>query len=157
MNVKSIDILVGYTGTDKVSLNLDGVASPYPNMGYPATAVVDAQAGCGLAWAEKHFPGVEITLLDMKSGKKTIKRASGVVTTENLRPVVSQGFQEPKVERIEQRDGGFVEQRVPPRGDDRYPIQDNGPEIPDYGRGGDGPPAPWCRRCQGYHFNRCTR
>lgn len=38
----------------------------------------------------------------------------------------------------------------PPR-----PIYDNGPEIPDYSRGGDGPSAPTCRGCGQMHWNTC--
>lgn len=42
-------------------------------------------------------------------------------------------------------------------GEPMFPIQDNGEEIPDYSRGGDGPPSPWCKRCKAHHWNRCPR
>jgi hypothetical protein len=160
VKVKSIDILTGVTGTDKVGLNLEA-ASPFPEMGYPACATVECRHGFGLAWAEAHFPGVHIEMLDAKTGKKTIKSATGVLVTGGaglVTPEPRPFSEEPEEPRV----AGRVRRAptpspAPPRGDDRFPIQDNGPEQPDYGRGGDGPPAPYCRRCETYHWNRCTR
>jgi len=155
VKIKSIEILTNLTGPDQVCLQLDA-KSPFPEMGYPPQAKVEARKGYGLAWAEEHFPGLEITVLDIKAGTRVTKRAGGVVTVEGLRAGSSRP--EPESSQVEM---GFSAKPVPHsfpiRGDDRYPIQDNGPEVPDYGRGGDGPPAPWCRRCETYHFNRCTR
>lgn len=72
MKVKSIDILTGVSGPDKVGLNLDA-DSPFPEMQYPACATVECRKGFGLAWAEKHFPGISIKVLDVKTSKRTTK------------------------------------------------------------------------------------
>jgi hypothetical protein len=186
MKVKSIDILTGVTGTDKVGLNLDA-ESPFPEMGYPACATVECRHGYGLAWAEKHFPGVHIEVLDAKTGKRTIKSAHGVLVTEGAGLALpepkpfSEEPEDPRVpERVRLTEEGrkrigeaFGEHMVKQKAlaarerfsrpvqqipeDNLPPIQDNGPEQPGYSRGGDGPPAPYCRRCQTYHWNRCTR
>lgn len=240
MKVKSIDILTGLTGTDKVGLNLDA-DSPFPEMGYPASANVECRHGFGLEWAERNFPGVHIEVMDAKTGKRTIKSATGVLVTGGAglalpepKPFFSEGPEEPRVpsrlrlsnegkkrmgeafgthiakhkaeaaaERFsrpvqqipdellppvpvqdtepepKQATMGFLGKPIPhmfpipepPKGRDRFehpypparhdepifPTQDNGPEIPDYSRGGDGPPSPWCKRCQTHHWNKCSR
>ena len=189
MKVKSIDILTGVSGTDKVGLNLEA-ESPFPKMGYPASATVEAENGYGLAWAEKHFPGVHIEVMDVKTGKRTIKSATGVVVMGGAglvapepKPFFSSENQEesPRVPaRVRQTGEGYSEAEKKRLGEamsadiakkkrelaeERFslpveqipPIQDNGPEQPGYSRGGDGPPAPYCSRCQTYHWNRCTR
>ncbi len=68
MKVKSIDIVTGVSGTDKVGLNLDA-DSPFPEMQYPACATVECRQGFGITWAAKHFPGILIKVLDAKTGK----------------------------------------------------------------------------------------
>jgi len=196
VNVKSISVLLGFTGVDRVTLELLA-ETPFPTMGYPASAVVEAQSGCGLAWAKKHFPGIPIEVIDVKARTRTrFSRVDEDGEVEHLAEVLAhemgQSISRKKREKAQERFSRPVSQLpepeednhtcsscgevmnrsdmsrhdcVPtylkpdpqPRGNDCYPIQDNGPEVPDYGRGGDGPPAPWCRRCEGYHFNRCPR
>lgn len=71
MNIKSVQVLVELNGADQISLYLEA-ETPFPNMGYDATANVTAQKGFGLEWAKKTFPGIPMEVINTKTGERTL-------------------------------------------------------------------------------------
>lgn len=70
VGVQRIQLMVDTSGTDKVVLYFDA-SSPFPKMGYEASATLEAQHGCGLAWVRETFEGVPVEVINRETGERT--------------------------------------------------------------------------------------
>jgi len=71
MNVKRIEVLTNRAGTDLLYLELEA-DTPFPGTTYTPYARVETNAGYGHTWAQKSFPGVEVVVIDTKTGARTV-------------------------------------------------------------------------------------
>ena len=62
LKVKRATVLLSKHSSDHINLELD-MPTPFPTMGYPAHATIQAEAGCGVQWVKDNL-GMEAEVID---------------------------------------------------------------------------------------------
>ena len=69
LNVKQVEVIIQNSGTDRVSIELEG-ETPFPELGYPGYANVEVRHGYGVEWCRKAL-GVEPKVIDARRAPTT--------------------------------------------------------------------------------------